>query len=113
MCGRAATRILLNFFSSKRNFFQLSRVSYPGQHTTGWPPSVRLAGFSPKGEIGRRDDLARLLSNNFSVEMAMRFALALDIGTDELLHPKAKKISSKKPSRRVLRRVQEIERLPP
>jgi len=45
--------------------------------------------------------------------MAMRFALALDIGTDELLHPKAKKISSKKPSRRVLRRVQEIERLPP
>src|SRR5438876_256957 len=47
----------------------------------------------------------------FSVEMAIRFALALDISTDELLHPKAKKISSKKPSRRVMRRVEEIEKL--
>ena len=49
----------------------------------------------------------------FSVEMAIRFALALDISTDELLHPKAKKVSSKKPSRRVMRRVEEIEKLPP
>ena len=49
----------------------------------------------------------------FSVEMAIHFALALDISTDELLHPKAKKISSKKPSRRVMRRVEEIEKLPP
>jgi transcriptional regulator with XRE-family HTH domain len=49
----------------------------------------------------------------FSVEMAIRFALALDISTDELLHPKAKKISSKKTSRRVMRRVEEIEKLPP
>lgn len=49
----------------------------------------------------------------FSVEMAIRFALALDISTDELLHPKAKKVRSKKPSRRVMRRVEEIEKLPP
>jgi len=28
--------------------------------------------------------------------MAIRFALALDISTDELLHPKARKVSSKK-----------------
>jgi transcriptional regulator with XRE-family HTH domain len=40
----------------------------------------------------------------FSVEMAIRLALALDISTDELLHPKARKVSSKKPSRRVMRR---------
>jgi hypothetical protein len=46
--------------------------------------------------------------------MAIRFALALDISPDELLHPKAKKISSKKTSRRVMRRrVGEIEKLPP
>ena len=49
----------------------------------------------------------------FSVEMAIRFALALDISTDELLHPKAKRVRSKKPSRRVMRRVEEIEKLPP
>jgi transcriptional regulator with XRE-family HTH domain len=48
----------------------------------------------------------------FSVEMAIRFALALDISTDELLHPKTKKVSGKKPSRRVLRRLEEIEKLP-
>lgn len=48
-----------------------------------------------------------------SAEMAIRFALALDISTDELLHPQAKKVSSKKPSRRVMRRVEEIEKLPP
>jgi transcriptional regulator with XRE-family HTH domain len=49
----------------------------------------------------------------FSVEMAIRFAMALDISTDELLHPKAKKLSGKKPSRKVLRRLEEIEKLPP
>jgi transcriptional regulator with XRE-family HTH domain len=48
----------------------------------------------------------------FSVEMAVRFALVLDISLDELLHPKAKKFSSKKPSRRVLRRLEQIEKLP-
>lgn len=48
-----------------------------------------------------------------SAEMAVRFALALDVSTDELLHPKAKKVASKKPSRKVMRRMEEIERLPP
>jgi transcriptional regulator with XRE-family HTH domain len=48
----------------------------------------------------------------FSVEMAVRFALVLGISLDELLHPKAKKFSSKKPSRRVLRRLEQIEKLP-
>jgi len=47
----------------------------------------------------------------FSVEMAVRFALTLGISLDEL-HPKAKKLSGKKPSRRLLRRLEQIERLP-
>jgi transcriptional regulator with XRE-family HTH domain len=50
----------------------------------------------------------------FSVEMAVRFALALDVSTDELLHPKAaKKKSTKKPSLKVMRRMEQIEKLPP
>ena len=49
---------------------------------------------------------------SFSVEMAVRFAMALEISLDELLHPKAKKGSIKKPSRRVLRRLEQIESLP-
>jgi transcriptional regulator with XRE-family HTH domain len=49
----------------------------------------------------------------FSVELAIRFALALNVSLDELLHPTAKKVSGKKLNRRVLRRLEEIERLPP
>jgi transcriptional regulator with XRE-family HTH domain len=47
-----------------------------------------------------------------SAEMAIRFALALDVSTDELLHPKAKKNSTRKPSLKVVRRMEEIEKLP-
>jgi transcriptional regulator with XRE-family HTH domain len=48
----------------------------------------------------------------FSAQMAVRFALALDVSLDEFLHPKAKKASTKKPNRRVLRRMEKIESLP-
>jgi transcriptional regulator with XRE-family HTH domain len=49
-----------------------------------------------------------------SAEMAVRFALALGISTDELLHPKAaKKKNGRKPSLKVMRRMEEIEKLPP
>ena len=48
-----------------------------------------------------------------SAEMAVRFALALDISTDALLHPKAKKTKGRKPSLKVMRRMEEIEKLPP
>jgi transcriptional regulator with XRE-family HTH domain len=48
----------------------------------------------------------------FSAEMAVRFALALDVSLDEFLHPKAKKVSTKMPNRRVLRRMERIDSLP-
>ncbi len=47
-----------------------------------------------------------------TAEMALRLALALDVTTDELLRPGAPK-PGKKPSRRVLRRLESIEKLPP
>jgi transcriptional regulator with XRE-family HTH domain len=51
---------------------------------------------------------------NLSAEMAMRFALALDVSTDELLRPKTKNTSAtKKTSLKVVRRMDEIEKLPP
>jgi hypothetical protein len=46
-----------------------------------------------------------------TAEMAVRFALALEVSLDELLHPKAPK-PARKPSRRVLRRLDRIESLP-
>ena len=48
----------------------------------------------------------------FAVEMAVRFAMTLGISLDELLHPQAKKTAEKKPNRKVLRRLELIERLP-
>jgi hypothetical protein len=46
--------------------------------------------------------------------MAVRFALALDVSLDDLLHPKAReKKSTKKPSLKVMRRLEQIEKLPP
>jgi transcriptional regulator with XRE-family HTH domain len=47
-----------------------------------------------------------------TAEMAVRFALALDVSLDELLRPKAPKASPRKPSRKVLRRLERIETLP-
>lgn len=47
-----------------------------------------------------------------TAEMAVRFALALDVSLDELLHPKVAR-NRRPPSRKVLRRLEQIEALPP
>lgn len=49
-----------------------------------------------------------------SAEMAVRFALALEVTTDGLLMPPKKTNSSqaKRPSRKILRRLEQIETLP-
>jgi transcriptional regulator with XRE-family HTH domain len=47
-----------------------------------------------------------------NADMAVRFALALEISTDELLGLKEKPKNGKKTSRRVLRRLEKIEELP-
>ena len=51
---------------------------------------------------------------SLSAEMAVRFALALDVSMDELLRPKTRdKSTAKTPSLKVVRRMDEIEKLPP
>jgi transcriptional regulator with XRE-family HTH domain len=47
-----------------------------------------------------------------SAEMAIRFAQALDVGMDELLGPGRQAKKRRKPSRKVLRRLEQIESLP-
>ena len=47
-----------------------------------------------------------------SAEIAVRLAVALEVTTDELLHPNAKKKSTAKPSLKVMRRMEQIEKLP-
>ena len=45
-------------------------------------------------------------------EMVARFALTLEISADELLGVKPSKLNGKRPSRKVLRRLERIEALP-
>jgi transcriptional regulator with XRE-family HTH domain len=47
-----------------------------------------------------------------SAEMAIRFAVALEVSTDDLLMPAKKRAQAAKPSRKVLRRLELIETLP-
>jgi transcriptional regulator with XRE-family HTH domain len=47
-----------------------------------------------------------------SAEMAVRFAVALDLSTDELLHPNVTKKTTAKPSLKIVRRMEQIEKLP-
>jgi transcriptional regulator with XRE-family HTH domain len=52
-------------------------------------------------------------ARKLTAEMAIRFALALDVSMDELLHPRSgAKDRTKKPSRKILRRLERIETLP-
>ncbi|MBN8732134.1 MAG: hypothetical protein J0L64_16455 [Acidobacteria bacterium] len=48
-----------------------------------------------------------------TAEMAVRFAMALAVSLDELLHPNAAQASLRKPSWKVPRRLEKIEELPP
>ena len=46
-------------------------------------------------------------------ELAVRIAVALDISTDDILRPQTKKAERRGPSLKIVRRMEEIERLPP
>ena len=66
-------------------------------------------------KIGTRQALITAYETDrraLSAEMAVRFAVALEVSTDELLHPNVKKKSTAKPSLKVMRRLEQIEKLP-
>lgn len=75
-------------------------------------------GFTQK-ELAERTGLIQALISDYerdklrlNADMILRFAAALEVTTDELLRPAARK-PARKPSRRVLRRLELIEKLPP
>jgi transcriptional regulator with XRE-family HTH domain len=66
-------------------------------------------------KIGTRQALITAYETDrraLSAEMAVRFAVAMELSTDELLHPKIRKKSAAKPSLKVMRRMEQIEQLP-
>jgi len=74
-------------------------------------------GFTQK-ELAAKTGLIQALISDYerdklrlNAEMILRFATALEITTDELLQPVGPK-PARKPSRRVLRRLEQIEALP-
>jgi transcriptional regulator with XRE-family HTH domain len=103
----------------KKRTLQLTPIDF-GDETLG----QRLArvrkerGFTQVELAARTGLIQSLVSDyetdrlNLSAEMAVRFALALDVSTDDLLHPQAKKTAGKTPNRKVLRRLELIESLP-
>jgi transcriptional regulator with XRE-family HTH domain len=73
-----------------------------------------------QSEVAKRTGLIQTLVSDYergrlrlAADMIVRFAVALDITTDELLRPKGRKAApTQTVSRKVLRRLQQIESLP-
>jgi transcriptional regulator with XRE-family HTH domain len=86
-------------------------------------PGERLArirrerGFTQRELAGRTGLIQTLVSDyergklRLNADMLLRFATALEVSTDELLQPGGPK-AARKPSRKVLRRLEQIEGLP-
>ena len=87
-------------------------------------PGQRLArirrerGFT-QIELAEKTGMVQALVSDYergklrlNADMILRFATALKVSTDALLQP-AGPVESKKPSRKVLRRLEQIEALPP
>src|SRR5438552_14550494 len=75
-------------------------------------------GFTQK-ELAEKTGLIQALISDYerdklrlNAETVLRMATALEITTDELLQPAGPKQPARKPSRRVLRRLEQIEALP-
>ena len=71
-------------------------------------------------ELASKMGIVRVLISDYErekirphYEMVIRFALALEVTTDELLGLKNQKPLQKKPSLKILRRLNKIEQLPP
>lgn len=102
---------------------RVSKLKLPPLDAAGEPLGERVArlrkerGFS-QTELAERIGIIQALVSDYengklrlTAEMAVRFARALEVSTDDLLQPKRKQ-RTLKPSRKVLRRLEQIESLP-
>ena len=107
------------FAMPKASKLKLMRLP-PGDETAG----QRLArirrerGFT-QIELAEKTGLVQALVSDYergklrlNADIILRFAAALEVSTDALLQPGGP-VASKKPSRKVLRRLEQIEALPP
>ncbi len=101
-----------------------SKLELPPLDTGDESAGQRLARFRrergyTQTELAERVGTIQALVSDYerdklrlSAEMAIRFAQALEVTTDELLGAQPTKGNGRKPSRKVLRRLEQIESLP-
>lgn len=100
-----------------------SRLKLAPLPPSGETPGERLArirrerGFTQR-ELADKTGLIQTLVSDYergklrlNADMILRFATALEVSTDELLQPGGPK-AARKPTRKVLRRLEQIEALP-
>ena len=104
---------------------QKSKLKLPpldlGKETLGKRLSrLRKEKGYTQDELASKMGIVRVLISDYErerirphYEMVIRFALALGVTTDELLGLKKSKALTKKPSLKILRRLNKIEQLPP
>jgi transcriptional regulator with XRE-family HTH domain len=102
-----------------------SKLKLPPLDTGGETLGQRIArlrkerGYT-QTELAERIGIIQALVSDYergklrlSADMAIRFATALEVSTEDLLRPNDSKPLRRKPSRRVLRRMERIQELPP
>jgi transcriptional regulator with XRE-family HTH domain len=104
---------------------QKSKLKLPpldlGKETLGERLSrLRKEKGYTQDELASKMGIVRVLISDYErerirphYEMVIRYALALGVTTDELLGLKKSKALTKKPSLKILRRLNKIEQLPP
>jgi len=103
---------------------RVSRLKLPPLEGPDEPLGERIArlrkerGYS-QVEMAERIGIIQALVSDYekgklrlTADMAIRFARALEVTTDELLQPKKSRQRPLKPRRKVLRRLEQIEALP-
>ena len=103
---------------------RVSRLKLPPLDPGGETIGERVArlrkesGYTPvelADKVGIIQTIVSAIENGalrLSSEMAIRFAVALEVSTDDLLMPLKTRAQAARPSRKVLRRLERIETLP-
>jgi transcriptional regulator with XRE-family HTH domain len=99
--------------------FKLSPVDFGGETLGERIARIRKERGFTQVELASRIGIIQTIisatesdGRKLSAEMAVRFAQALDVSMDELLGPGRTSKRGRKPSRKILRRLEKIETLP-
>jgi transcriptional regulator with XRE-family HTH domain len=99
--------------------FKLSPVDFGGETLGERIARIRKERGFTQVELASRIGIIQTIisatesdGRKLSAEMAVRFAQALDVSMDELLGPGRQPKRGRKPSRKILRRLEKIETLP-